>query len=205
MDLTGIPTEHEVRRWCRLLEHDGIACDPTELGLSVPAGAPRSAESYVIVHPGAASGARRWPPERWAAVVRGLSAAGQRAVLTGSAAERTLTATIVALAGVREIADVAGQTGVCDLAALVAGARCVIAGDTGVGHLASAYARPSVLLFGPTPPAQWGPPDHARHRVLWAGHAGDPHAAKPDAGLLAITPRDVLAAARDAQSIGKQV
>ncbi|MEW2385233.1 glycosyltransferase family 9 protein, partial [Micromonospora sp. NPDC047707] len=39
-------------------------------------------------------------------------------------------------------------------------------------HLATAYHTPSVLLFGPVPPTQWGPPpDRTCHRVLWAdGH-----------------------------------
>jgi len=39
----------------------------------------------------------------------------------------------------------------------------------GLAHLATAYARPSVVLFGPVPPAEWGPPQHPRHQALWAG------------------------------------
>ena len=62
-----------------------------------------------------------------------------------------------------------------------------------MAHLATAYGIPSVVLFGPTPPSEWGPPpDRPRHRVLWSGTRGDPHAAAPDAGLLAITVQDVL-------------
>jgi hypothetical protein len=33
-----------------------------------------------------------------------------------------------------------------------------------------------------------------RHRVLWAGRLGDTHAARVDAGLLALTPSMVNAA-----------
>jgi ADP-heptose:LPS heptosyltransferase len=77
----------------------------------------------------------------------------------------------------------------------VAAAACVVCGDTGVAHLATALRTPSVVLFGPTPPAAWGPPpERPWHRVLWAGGTGDPHADVPDAGLLAIEPADVLAA-----------
>jgi ADP-heptose:LPS heptosyltransferase len=61
-----------------------------------------------------------------------------------------------------------------------------------VAHLASAFGTPSVLLFGPTPPAEWGPPRDPRHRVLWAGRTGDPHGDRPDPGLLAITPARVV-------------
>ena len=57
-----------------------------------------------------------------------------------------------------------------DLAALVAHARLVLAPDTGVAHLATAYGTPSVVLFGPVPARHWGPPAHRRqHRVLETG------------------------------------
>jgi hypothetical protein len=50
-----------------------------------------------------------------------------------------------------------------------------------------------VLLFGPTPPAEWGPPpERRRHRVLWAGTTGDPHGDRPDPGLLSIAVEQVL-------------
>jgi len=88
----------------------------------------------------------------------------------------------------------AGRTGLLELAALVAGARRVVCGDTGVGHLASAYGVPSVLLFGPVAPAAWGPPARPIHRVLWTGHLGDPHGDALDPGLAEIAPADVLAA-----------
>jgi hypothetical protein len=56
------------------------------------------------------------------------------------------------------------------------------------------------VLFGPTSPAEWGPPrDRSWHRTLWAGGSGDPHAGEPDPGLLAITVADVLDAIADLQ------
>ena len=80
------------------------------------------------------------------------------------------------------------------LAALVAAAGRVVVGDTGVAHLATAFGTPSVVLFGPTSPAAWGPPPGRRHRALWAGRVGDPHGEQPDPGLLAIPVDEVLAA-----------
>ena len=67
----------------------------------------------------------------------------------------------------------------------------VVCGDTGVAHLATALGTPGVLLFGPSSPHAWGPPA-GLHRVLWARREGDPHADRPDPGLLAIGVRDVV-------------
>jgi ADP-heptose:LPS heptosyltransferase len=72
----------------------------------------------------------------------------------------------------------------------------VACGDTGVAHLATALGTPSVVLFGPTPPQEWGPPPNPRHTALWAGSRGDPHATEPDRGMLAIEPPAVIEALR---------
>jgi uncharacterized protein YjbJ (UPF0337 family) len=70
----------------------------------------------------------------------------------------------------------------------------VLCGDTGVAHLATVFGVRSVLLFGPTPPSEWGPPaGRSRHVVLHRGARGDPHGAEPDPALLAISVEDVLA------------
>jgi ADP-heptose:LPS heptosyltransferase len=80
-----------------------------------------------------------------------------------------------------------------DLMDLVATARLVICGDTGVAHVATAYGTPSVLLFGPVSPDLWGP-RRGPHRVLWHGETGDTFADEPDPGLLRITVQEVLEA-----------
>jgi ADP-heptose:LPS heptosyltransferase len=89
----------------------------------------------------------------------------------------------------------AGNLDLGGLAALVASARLVVSGDTGIAHLASAYATPSVVLFGPTSPARWGPPAKAPSTVIWRGVTGDPHGRQVDPGLLDIGSDDVLEAA----------
>jgi ADP-heptose:LPS heptosyltransferase len=186
--------EHEVARWCRLLTESGIPADPSDLAVAPPdRPVPTVAGGATLVHPGAASGARRWPAERWARVVRAEVAAGRAVVVTGGPDEVAL-ARAVAGDAVPPEAVLAGRTDVLDLAALVAAAGRVVCGDTGVAHLATALGRPSVVLFGPTPPAEWGPPSRARHVALWAGRRGDPLAPEPDAGLLALGVDDVVAA-----------
>jgi ADP-heptose:LPS heptosyltransferase len=89
-----------------------------------------------------------------------------------------------------------GRTDLTGLAALVASARLVVCGDTGVAHVASAYRTPSVVLFGPVPPAHWGPPPQGPHTALWHGSGrGDPHGAEVDPALLRIAVDEVIGAA----------
>ncbi len=185
--------EHEVNRWCRLLEAYAIPADPGRLDLRPPLGpVPEGVRGATVIHPGAASAARRWPPDRWAAVAREEAEAGRSVIITGGAVEVNLARTVVREAGLEESAVYAGRTDLMELATLVAAAGRVACGDTGVAHLATALRTPSVVLFGPTPPTEWGPPpDRPWHRALWAGERGDPHAARPDPGLLAIRTSDV--------------
>jgi ADP-heptose:LPS heptosyltransferase len=130
-------------------------------------------------------------------VAGALARAGHEVVVTGSGAERGLAANVAEAAGLTDSAVLAGRTGLADLAALVAEAGLVICGDTGIGHLATAFGTPSVLLFGPTPPRLWGPPPAAtQHVTLWVGDVGDPHGERPDPGLLLLREERVLAAAR---------
>lgn len=196
----GLPVwrtgEHEVDRWSRLLNEAGVPTDPTDLRLD-PARLPPGAagRGATLLHPGAASGARRWPAERFAAVARREREAGRRVLVTGGPVEEPLARAVAETAGLPARAVLAGRTTLLELAGLVAAAGRVVCGDTGVAHLATALGTPSVVLFGPTPPNEWGPrSDRRRHRALWAGLAGDPHGAEPAAGLLALEVTDVLGA-----------
>lgn len=187
--------EHEVDRWCRLITDAGGSCGREDLRL--PAPGPR--RGHVVVHPGAASESRRWPPERFAAVAGYLVAAGRDVVVTGAAPERAVTAQVAALApGVH---DVGGRLDLPALARLIATADLLISADTGVAHLATAYATRSVVLFGPTPPRLWGPAiDTHLHTTLWHGAGagpGDPHADRLDPVLAAVTVEEVLEAVLD--------
>ena len=193
--------EHERRRWCRLLRESGIPADPDDLRLGVPdVQPPRGAIGATLLHPGASSQARRWPPERWAAVARAEMEDGRPVVLTGDAGESGLAMEVARRAGLGDDSVLAGRTGLLNLLAAVGAAGRVVCGDTGVAHVASALGVPSVVLFGPTDPAVWGPPTNGPHLVLWKGRTGDPHATEPDQGLLALNVDDALDALRSLPS-----
>jgi ADP-heptose:LPS heptosyltransferase len=182
---------HEVDRWCRLLEWAGIPCDPEDLGIPRPQGFP-DRSGVVVIHPGAAYPARRWPPERFAAVAAALRDAGHEVVVTGDRNEIDLARCVADAAGLPQSAVLAGTLDLLELVALISDCRLLICGDTGVGHIATATGAPSVLLFGPTPPNRWGPRGSGPHVAMWAGDKGDPHADRPHSGLLLITVPRVL-------------
>lgn len=121
----------------------------------------------VIIHPGAGTAVKRWENERWATVADSLAyELDATIVLTGGDHELPLA---------REIAQhmrtpvcfVVGDTEVGQLAALYERALLVLGPDSGPLHLAVAVGTPTVALFGPADPVEFGPWGPAeKHRVL---------------------------------------
>jgi ADP-heptose:LPS heptosyltransferase len=186
--------EHEVARWCRMLAEIGIPADPSRLDLRPPdVEVPDGAHGATVVHPGAASAARRWPVDRFAAVARHELGQGRRVLVTGGPDERPLAERVADGAGLPRDAVLAGATDLEHLAGVVAAADRVVCGDTGLAHLATAMGTPSVVLFGPVSLAEWGPPpDRPEHRAIWKRRTGDPHATTVDPGLLDISADEVI-------------
>ncbi|MDE3156540.1 MAG: lipopolysaccharide heptosyltransferase II [Acidobacteriota bacterium] len=113
------------------------------------------AAPLVGVAPGAAFGhAKRWPPDRFAAVIRALSAAGVATVVVGSAADADAGREIErALAGATLTApcvDLVGRTSLPELFGTLALCRAVVTNDSGAMHVAAALGVPVTAIFGPT-------------------------------------------------------
>jgi heptosyltransferase-1 len=156
--------------------------------------APHASPPAVLVNPGAGWGAKRWPVERYAAVAQGLIEQGMRVFVNVGPGEEPLAQAIAQAApGTFPVA--------CTLSQLIALTRriaLVIAGDTGPLHLACALQRPVVGLYGPTDPSRNGP-FGTRFKVLRSPFSRRDHTrhAAPEAGLLTITPTDVLTAVHE--------
>jgi heptosyltransferase-1 len=147
----------------------------------------------VLINPGAGWGAKRWPVERYAAVAQQLIGRGWRVLVNAGPGEELLADAIVQGTGG------AATSLTCTLDQLIAITRrvtLVIAGDTGPLHLACALGRPVVGIYGPTDPSRNGP-FGTRFQVLRSPQSRRDHtrSAAPEAGLLTISPDDVLQAA----------
>ncbi len=151
---------HEVERMLSLAAAAGCPLPPDDdgrLALRRPlpdVGALRGDGPYVVVHPGASVPARAPSPDWSARLVAALAARGHRVLVTGSPSESALTARVAGRTGT----DLGGATDLAGLAALLAGARTVVVGNTGPAHLAAAVGTPVVSLFAPVVPAErWRP------------------------------------------------
>lgn len=168
-------TVHQSSNYRAILEYFGISGGPKSQLLVTTAEedaaiAARLAENgikasdFVLgVNPGATYGsAKRWYPDRFAAVARTLSAQwGAKVVLTGGPGETAIAADIAhALAG--NCLNMAGQTSIRELMALIKRCNFFITNDSGPMHLAAAFDVPLVAIFGSTDHATTYPlADHA--------------------------------------------
>jgi heptosyltransferase-2 len=175
------PRAHQVDEYLMLVERCGAPAAPREPGLAAPpadageraearrllqeAGVPsRAVRSLVGVHLGAAYGpAKLWPPDRVIEFCRLVAEAGAGTLLLGAPGDAATAATITAAA---PASSVVGRDRPALLPAMLAELDALVAGDTGVAHLAAALGTPVVTLFGPTDPRLSAP----RGRAVVVSH-----------------------------------
>lgn len=121
--------------------------------------------NYICIHPGASADDRRWSAQHFAIVADVFAAQGRQIVLTGNVAEKPITQAVAAAMQFPAI-DLAGQTSLGGMAALLKSAQLLICNDTGVSHLAAALQVKSVVIFTNSDPQRWAPLDRQRHRIV---------------------------------------
>ncbi|MEM5786863.1 MAG: lipopolysaccharide heptosyltransferase II [Syntrophobacteraceae bacterium] len=148
---------HHAKRYQYMLEMLGIPAPDSRLSLCCTdkesdwASQSLGSGRWVALNPGAAFGsAKRWYPDRFAAVADSLHADhGFRILLVGGPGEMQIGAEIVA-AMRSEALNMIGKTSVRQMMALLSQVHLVITNDSGPMHVAAAFDRPIIALFGPT-------------------------------------------------------
>ncbi len=173
--------EHAIIRNMRLVERWTGEIDPGDVSLYFPT--TDSDKGYVdgylqewgisserqifCIHPGSGTWAKRWEVGNWASVADTLIGQLDAAVVfTGGDHEVPLIRQIMSHME-EDACIVAGDTRVGQLAALYARALVVMGPASGPTHLAAAVGTPTVTLFGPADPLEfgtWGPRD--KHEIL---------------------------------------
>lgn len=117
---------------------------------------------YVVIHAGPLAAYKRWPLAYWQTLVTWLVAEGWQVVLSASPATQDLQLNrdIVSLLDDQTqalVIDTAGTLSIPQAGNLLRSAKAYIGVDTSITHLAAACNVPTIALFGPTPPTNFGP------------------------------------------------
>lgn len=128
---------------------------------------------WIGINPGAEYGpAKRWPSESFGHLVLELRARGlsNPIVILGGPADVSIAQEVERAAGC-SVANLAGQTTLRGLMAVLSELGVLITNDTGPMHLAAALGVSVVVPFGSTSPELTGPgvPGDGRHRLLRVG------------------------------------
>jgi ADP-heptose:LPS heptosyltransferase len=111
--------------------------------------ASRRSAPYAVIHPVAATAEKTWPAAGFLQLARFLKEQRELEVVFVAAAGDDLSA-------FRDWEVVSGAP-LAELKSLIAGATLFAGNDSGPAHIAAAFGIPSVVLFGPSDPAIWGP------------------------------------------------
>jgi heptosyltransferase I len=109
----------------------------------------------VILAPGTNWDTKQWRRDGFAEAARHFKQKGFAVILIGSEGERALCEEIAKLAP--GAVNLAGETTLPELAAIIRRATICVTNDSGPMHLATALDRPVVSIFGPTDPVWAGP------------------------------------------------
>ena len=198
-----------VIRMRRLLGPLGEAATPAEFRVPIQAQARGRMQARLVGNhplaaliPGARWPAKCWAPAGYAQIAGRLIEAGYQVALVGSVAETALCQAVLEQTNIglsqssssrgNPPLNLAGQTTLAELIALLSRCHIVIGNDTGPLHVAAALGRPLVGLYGPTAASSVGPYGQTEH-VLCFGQPGAYRAAAPDpAATLAKLPVDAV-------------
>jgi len=184
------PTAHQIYEYLHLAAALGAGAEPMPPCLVVTSAEVesairkfglldivRDARPVFALNPGAEYGpAKRWPVEKFIAAAREIQQRTNCAwILLGGKNDLALTNQIESAirngrpdSGHSALRNLAGQTSLRELMALLKTCRVLLTNDTGPMHVAAALETPVVVPFGSTSPELTGPglPGDPRHRLL---------------------------------------
>jgi ADP-heptose:LPS heptosyltransferase len=116
----------------------------------------RPVDGPVVLHPGAGSGKKCWPAERFLEVAQQLKRAGRQVqVILGEVELEKWPAPQIE--SFERAADVRRPQTLIELMDVIRAASAFIGNDSGPGHLAGIAGVPTVSVFGPKDPSRWRP------------------------------------------------
>ncbi len=168
---------HAVDRYLNVGPILGLEEGPPDFSFPIPQAAHARVElllqhynltgaGLITMAPGTIWETKHWGNDKFAAVARHFLQKGFAVALMGSHREHAVCEDVARLAP--GAANIAGQTTLTELAALIRRSAINVTNDSGPMHLAAALDRPVVSVFGPTD-AVWVGPYGQADAVLNAG------------------------------------
>ncbi len=168
---------HRVEWYLDVIRALGIAVPSVVFPLAIPTSARESVQqklevlnisgSYLVLNLATGNEVRRWGVEKYAELVSQIGMRFATPILIiGSAKDRPLNSVLIErVKGDMKapVIDMAGETSLMELAALLKGCAVHITGDTGSTHIAAAVGCPVIGIYGPTDPTHagaWGQRKH---------------------------------------------
>jgi ADP-heptose:LPS heptosyltransferase len=123
--------------------------------------------TYGVIHPTSAWQRKTWSAQNWIRALSGLPTGFPWVVSCGPVEwEVALAETLASGLGGGAV-SLAGRTTLRQFLGLLSGARAVLCVDGSASHLATAFGKATLTLFGPTNPVHWHWPTPRTPR-LWA-------------------------------------
>jgi heptosyltransferase I len=167
-DRLALPTidVHAVDRYLGIAPMLGLDDSAPDFSFPIPQEAPTRIDALLdyygiadkkllAIAPGTIWETKQWRSEGFAEVARHFLAKGFAVTLIGSDRERAVCDTVAGLAP--GAINLAGETTLSELAALIRRAEICVSNDSGPMHLAVALNRPVMAVFGPTDSIWAGP------------------------------------------------
>ncbi|EHM03278.1 putative lipopolysaccharide heptosyltransferase II [Acetobacteraceae bacterium AT-5844] len=152
-------------------------------------------QPFIALGPSANWAGKVWPPERFVALFKALTAPGgplpgARAVVLGGPGAQEAAMVAPVLEALPDAIDLAGKLELHEAAAVLARCALFVGNDSGLMHLSAATGAPTLGLFGPTPASEYAPVGRAARAVLARGTPGE-------TPMEALPVEDALQAARE--------
>lgn len=165
----------------------------------------RLTDGYAVICPFTTRDWKHWFEDRWANLVDRIKAdLGLTTVILGGPddleADRRIRAAVRG-----GVVSLVGKTSLSEAAALVKSARLLVGVDTGLTHIATAFERPTVALFGSNIPYSEPPAERTRiilHRLECTPCKHNPTCDGDYTCMRLITVDEVLDEAREALKVG---
>lgn len=157
----------EAETFLDLLHPFGIRYD-LPLRFELPVEGEPPSRSSIVYFPTASHPEKAWPVEHFISLIREMARRhpGDEHVILAGLADWEQQRAGAILAGVNECPNVRLHPAGPDDAALIKGARLLVANDTGIRHLGIALGTPTAGIFFLTPPFRYWP-RWGHHQVAW--------------------------------------